>query len=115
MTDEKGSAFGDELIASLEGFLDHVEAGKPASARYTVRTVVFDLEPHEYTPEEVKEVRRKLGASQALFAKFLGVSVKTLQAWEQGVHPMPAIAARFMDEIQATPEIWNRRIQVAAK
>lgn len=111
MTNEKGSAFGDDLIASLEGFLDHVESGKAAGARYTARTVVFDLEPHDYTADDVKQVRRKLGASQSLLAKFLGVSVKTVRAWEQGVHPIPAIAARFLDEIQATPEIWTRRLR----
>lgn len=37
-------------------------------------------------PEEVKAVRYKLKATQADFALMIGVSVNTLQAWEEGRH-----------------------------
>jgi len=110
MSEDKGSAFGDALIDSLEGFLSHVESGEPASARYTVRTVVVNLEPHAYTAADVKDVRKRLGASQSLLAKFLGVSVNTLRAWEQGIHPIPKMAARFLDEIRDDEGIWKRRL-----
>ncbi|MBX7104917.1 MAG: helix-turn-helix domain-containing protein [Gemmataceae bacterium] len=33
---------------------------------------------------DVRSVRRKLGKSQAAFARMIGVSVATLQNWEQG-------------------------------
>jgi len=32
----------------------------------------------------VREIRRKVGLSQSRFAALLGVSVRTLQDWEQG-------------------------------
>jgi len=35
-------------------------------------------------PEDVKAVRASLGASQREFALMIGVSVATLQNWEQG-------------------------------
>jgi putative transcriptional regulator len=41
------------------------------------RTTVFK-------PEDVKTVRASLGASQSEFALMIGVSVATLQNWEQG-------------------------------
>lgn len=41
------------------------------------RTTVFK-------PEDVKAVRASLGASQSEFALMIGVSVATLQNWEQG-------------------------------
>jgi putative transcriptional regulator len=41
------------------------------------RTTVFK-------PEDVKAVRASLGASQSRFALMIGVSVATLQNWEQG-------------------------------
>ncbi|WP_165071425.1 helix-turn-helix domain-containing protein [Paludisphaera rhizosphaerae] len=106
---------GAEMAADMDAFLEALEAGEPIGRKFTVRTLKLELEPREYAPEDVKAVRRKLGASQPLLAKFLGVSVKTLRAWEQGLHPVPAIAARFLDEIQAAPEIWTRRIEAAAK
>ncbi len=44
---------------------------------------------------EVAEVRRKTGLSQTRFATLLGVSVRTLQDWEQG-RRMPSGAARTL-------------------
>jgi putative transcriptional regulator len=37
-----------------------------------------------FHPTDVQAVRSKLGASQAEFALMIGVSVATLQNWEQG-------------------------------
>jgi putative transcriptional regulator len=37
-------------------------------------------------PDEVKAVRYKLRQTQADFATMIGVSVTTLQAWEEGKH-----------------------------
>ena len=38
----------------------------------------------EFRPVDVKEVRLRLGKSQVAFARMIGVSVATLQNWEQG-------------------------------
>lgn len=38
----------------------------------------------EFQPEEVRATRLKLGQSQEEFARMIGVSVATLQNWEQG-------------------------------
>jgi putative transcriptional regulator len=43
----------------------------------------------------VSEVRRKVGLSQSRFAALLGVSVRTLQDWEQG-RRAPSGAARTL-------------------
>jgi putative transcriptional regulator len=37
-----------------------------------------------YQPTDIKEIRLKLGKSQSEFALMIGVSVSTLQNWEQG-------------------------------
>ena len=44
---------------------------------------------------EVAATRAKTGLSQARFAELLGVSVRTLQDWEQG-RRMPSRAARTL-------------------
>ena len=46
----------------------------------------------------VAEIRRKVGLSQSRFATLLGVSVRTLQDWEQG-RRMPSGAARTLLQI----------------
>lgn len=44
--------------------------------------------------DDAKAVRNKLGLSQQGFAAMLNVSLRTLQAWEQGVrHPSGAAAS----------------------
>jgi len=37
-----------------------------------------------YRPERIRSIREKLGLSQSQFALLIGVSVSTLQNWEQG-------------------------------
>ncbi|HWO40871.1 MAG TPA: helix-turn-helix domain-containing protein [Candidatus Eisenbacteria bacterium] len=44
---------------------------------------------------EVRSIRKKTGLSQARFAQLLGVSVRTLQDWEQG-RRAPSGAARTL-------------------
>jgi putative transcriptional regulator len=38
----------------------------------------------EFKPTDIKSIRLKLGKSQTEFALMIGVSVATLQNWEQG-------------------------------
>jgi putative transcriptional regulator len=49
---------------------------------------------------DVAEVRAKTGLSQAHFARLLGVSVRTLQDWEQG-RRAPSGAARTLIMVAA--------------
>ena len=38
----------------------------------------------EFTPYDIKKIRHKLNTSQSEFAILIGVSVSTIQNWEQG-------------------------------
>jgi putative transcriptional regulator len=38
----------------------------------------------QFAPPDIRAIRRRLGQSQAEFARMIGVSVATLQNWEQG-------------------------------
>ena len=44
----------------------------------------FDDAPKTFTPEQILAKRKELGLSQVKFAAALGVSVKTVSAWEHG-------------------------------
>ena len=109
--DEQLSPLGAEMVAGLSAFCDALESGKPIEKRYTVRTVSLDLQPTAYGAADVRRVRKLLNASQALLAKFLGVSVNAVRSWEQGTRRVPPIACRFMDEIVENPTLWTQRIE----
>jgi len=74
----------------------------------------LDLRPTAYSPELVKATRKSLRASQKVFAELLGVSVKTVCAWEQGINTPQDVACRFMDEIRHDPSYWLKRIKESA-
>jgi putative transcriptional regulator len=108
-------SLGEELIAGLKGFAETLEAGTPIESRYTVQTVTLDLETKPYSAQDLKAARKTLNVSQAILAKFLGVSVKTVSAWEQGAKSIPTIACRYLDDILADPQIFYRRVRLIPK
>jgi putative transcriptional regulator len=55
----------------------------------------------EFAPVNVKAIRRRLGKSQTQFAHMIGVSVATLQNWEQG-RRRPEGPARALLRVAAT-------------
>jgi putative transcriptional regulator len=107
------NSVGSRIIQRLEGFKDALQSGTRIADRFTCRKVVLDLGPEPYGPEQVKGTRELLNASQALFAKFLGVSVSTVRAWEHGINVPSAMARRFMDEIRRDPAYWIERLRSA--
>jgi DNA-binding transcriptional regulator YiaG len=104
-----------EMVAGMASFCDTVESGEPITKRYTVKTVTLNLQSRPYGAEDIKVVRKKLNASQALLANFLGVSVNSIRAWEQGTRVVPKIACRFLDEIIENPDVWSHRLRMAGE
>ena len=107
------SPAGAEIIGALSEFRDAVKAKTPIDQKFTVRTVELDLQPRPYGAEDVKKTREILSVSQALFAMFLGVDVRTVSSWEQGLKQPSPIACRFMDEIAHSPAHWRKRLRQA--
>jgi putative transcriptional regulator len=58
----------------------------------------------EFAPVDVKAVRRRLGKSQSEFARMIGVSVSTLQNWEQGRRRPVGPARALLRVAAANPE-----------
>ena len=55
----------------------------------------------EYTNKEIREIRMKAGMTQSVFAAYMGVSKKTVEAWECGrTHPTGPVF-RLLDVLTA--------------
>src|SRR5438034_1144713 len=81
---DKKMTIAEELVAGFTELADALESGGDLGTEFSYYRMELDLKPHSYTPGTVKQTRSMLGASQRVFAKFLGVSVKTVSEWEQG-------------------------------
>lgn len=101
---------GFQIVAALTEFRETLKAGDRVDVRFTVRRVELDIKPRAFTPDDVKRVRGILGLSQPLFARFLGVDVKTVRSWEQGAREPSPMASRFLDEIASAPVYWRERL-----
>jgi putative transcriptional regulator len=107
MTNENGK----KVVDRLKRFSDALEANENVADRFTCKTIKLNLEPQTYSADLVKKTRQILGASQAIFAQFLGASASAVQDWEQGRKPPSNIACRIMDEIRRDPAYWVNRLQ----
>jgi putative transcriptional regulator len=58
----------------------------------------------EFNEVDVKAVRSQLGKSQSEFARMIGVSVSTLQNWEQGRRRPEGPARALLRVAAANPE-----------
>lgn len=103
------------MAEGFEELASEAKLGKDnLSEKFTCHKVALDLNPKPYSPELVKQTRKILNASQAVFAQFLGVSPNTVRAWEQGVNTPRDSACRLMDEIRHCPDYWRGRIRELA-
>jgi putative transcriptional regulator len=54
----------------------------------------------EYTAEDIKRIRKKTGTTQGFLANWLGVSKKTIQAWESGRNIPNGASARLLSLLE---------------
>lgn len=59
---------------------------------------------------DVKGVRQKLNLSQKKFAGYFGVSVRTVQEWEQHRRTPTATARNFLRVIELAPQIVQKAL-----
>jgi putative transcriptional regulator len=74
-----------------------------------------ELEPSrvvEVAPVDVKAIRQQLGKTQAEFARMIGVSVATLQNWEQGRRRPEGPARALLRVAAANPEAVAAALEV---
>ena len=68
------------------------------------KTTILTVEPSEnFRPEEIRSIRMETGLTQILFAKYMGVSVKTVEAWEAGRNHPEGAACRLLSMTRNDP------------
>ena len=77
------STLFDDLQEGLLQAIDYAKGKGPA------RTITYIIDPVvELNKDQIREIRMQAQMTQSVFADYLGVSVKTVEAWERGrTHP----------------------------
>jgi putative transcriptional regulator len=89
----------ERLKAGLEEGIRH------AKGEITLKTTALEMpdRPPEIGAEELTRLRLKSGMSQAVFARMLNVSTKTVQSWEQGQRQPSQAALRLIQLFRHNP------------
>ena len=88
---------------------DDIKTGLGQAIEYekgnlNVKTTILTVEPIEtFQPEEIRSIRIETGLTQVLFAKYMGVSVKTVEAWEAGRNHPEGAACRLLSMTRNDP------------
>lgn len=89
----KDMTVGEGLITALEQAIDF-EKGENVEGVKTRKLAIAPL-PH-YKAQSIKNIRNRIGLSQLTFAHVLGVSKKTIEAWEAGRNEPQGPAQRIL-------------------
>ena len=89
------SKFFDTLMTSLN------EAVAIERGELKGRKTVYEIQPvKKYDNTEIKQIRTSVGMTQLLFAKYMGVSSKTVEAWEKGTNHPTGTACRLISMLE---------------
>ena len=89
------SAFGEDLIQSLNEALAHAKGEGPAIV---------------HTPVTPREVRKQAKLTQAQMATLMGMSVSGYRKWEQGARRVSGPAATLLRIIEREPNAVRRAL-----
>lgn len=88
----------DDIKLGLEQAIEYNKGNLAAK-----KNVRFVLPLPSFTPREIKQIRVNAKMTQALFAKYMGVSVKTVEAWECGKNQPVGAARRLLALTKENP------------
>ncbi|MBP5569284.1 MAG: helix-turn-helix domain-containing protein [Treponema sp.] len=65
------------------------------------RKTVYEIQPvKKYDNKQIRDIRNSVGMTQVLFADYMGVSSKTVEAWEKGTNHPTGTACRLISMLE---------------
>jgi len=99
--------FGEELVESARQAAEH------ATGKRKLRAIVLEIAPvPNYEPQQIKAIRLRLGLTQSLMGGIVGVSTKTVEAWEAGYRKPSSSAMRVLAELDTNPGYFHKIARV---
>lgn len=92
------------IMTGLNEALEDSKSQKPILKRHKVT-----IDPVKvYDAEEVKKIRKSTGMTQKSFASYMGVSDKTVEAWEAGTNHPSGAASRLLSMMEMDKDLIVR-------
>lgn len=86
----------ESIMAGLTEAVEDAQGTEKKLKRHTISVVPVK----EYDAEQVKQIRKSTGMSQKAFAGYMGVSDKTVEAWEAGTNRPSGAASRILNMME---------------
>ena len=93
----------------MSSIFDDIKTGLTQAIEYeqgkiNARSTTLEITPlSTFKPSEIRSIRQSTGLTQKKFACFIGVSVKTVEAWEAGRNHPDGAACRLLALTKADP------------
>src|SRR5438067_13915591 len=97
---EEKNEFFEGLRSGLEAAIGHAKGTRKA-----LRTTTLPLPPKELSAKEIANLRARLNVSQAVFARYLNISPKTVQSSEQGHGKPNGASLKLLSLARKNPKI----------
>ena len=96
-----------DVFKSITAGLTEALEDSQSTAPKLKRRIITVVPLKEYEPAEIKSIRNSTGYSQKLFADYMGVSVKTIEAWECGTNHPTGTALRLLSMMENNKNFVN--------
>lgn len=90
------SSVYEDIMTGLKEAIEDANS----SSKVLKRRVVSVMPVKQYGAEQIKEIRKSTGMSQKVFASYIGVSDKTVEAWEAGINCPSGAASRILNMME---------------
>lgn len=93
-----------DVMASLDELIAH-SRGESADGVRVHRMAVVQVET--FTPDEIRSIRKSAKMTQAIFAACIGVTTKSVEAWEGGRSTPDGAARRTLGMVRNNPQYFD--------
>ena len=112
---DKKNETNESILQGLQEALETAQ-GKRTDAKMTMRSVLI-VPVKEYTAADIRRIRLSADMTQRVFAEFMGVSLKTVEAWERGTNKPSGCSSRLLMMLEMDKDLPLRYpfVQVRTK
>ena len=94
----------DSIMTGLSEAVEDAQSGNKKLPKRTVAVIPVK----EYQADQIKTIRKSVNMSQKIFASYLGVSEKTVEAWEAGTNHPSGAASRLLSMMEMDNDLIEK-------